>query len=117
MSLACEIVVRTGFEEARVRQQWKIAFLSIASFWLSAYASAQTDSTPHKVQMVTVEPGFQLEVLDWGDSGKPLIFLAGARDTAHRFDGFAPQITGQHHVYGITPSPTGEIEGGVSVGT
>ena len=85
-----------------MRQQWKIAFLSVASFWLSAYASGQTDSTPHKVQMVTVEPGAQLEVLDWGGSGKPLIFLAGAGDTAHRFDGFTPQFTRQHHVYGIT---------------
>jgi non-heme chloroperoxidase len=30
------------------------------------------------------------------------IFLAGAGDTAHRFDAFAPRFTGQHHVYGIT---------------
>ena len=85
-----------------MRQQWKIALLSIASFWSSAYAAAQTDSTPHKVQMVTVEPGVRLEVLDWGGSGIPLIFLAGNGDTAHRFDGFAPQFTKQHHVYGIT---------------
>ena len=85
-----------------MRQRWKIALLSIALLWLSAYASAQTDLTPHKVQMVTVEPGVRLEVLDWGGSGRPLIFLAGAGDTAHRFDGFAPQFTKQHHVYGIT---------------
>src|ERR1700739_852959 len=65
-------------------------------------ASAQTDLSPHKVQFVTVEQGVQLEVLDWGGSGRPLIFLAGAGDTAHRFDGFAPRFTGQHHVYGIT---------------
>lgn len=92
----------TGFEEARVRQQWKIAFLWIVSLWLSAHISAQTDSSPHKVQMVIVEPGVRLEMLDWGGSGRPLIFLAGAGDTAHRFDGFAPQFTKQHHVYGIT---------------
>ena len=88
-------------------QQWKIALVVIASFWPSAYASAQTDSTPHKVQMVTVEPGVRLEVLDWGGSGSPLIFLAGAGDTAHRFDGFAPQFTKQHHVYGITRRGSG----------
>jgi pimeloyl-ACP methyl ester carboxylesterase len=70
--------------------------------WVAAYALAQTDSSPHKIQMVTVEPGVQLEVLDWGGSGKPLVFLAGAGDTAHRFDSFAPQFTSQHHVYGIT---------------
>jgi non-heme chloroperoxidase len=95
-------VVLTGFEEARVRQQRKLAFLLIVSPWLSSYTSAQTDSSPHRVQLVTVEPGIRLEVLDWGGSGRPIIFLAGAGDTAHRFDGFAPQFTQQHHVYGIT---------------
>jgi non-heme chloroperoxidase len=67
---------------------------------LAAYA--QTDSSPHKTQLVSVEPGVQLEVLDWGGSGRPLIFLAGAGDTAHRFDSFAPQFAAQHHVYGVT---------------
>jgi pimeloyl-ACP methyl ester carboxylesterase len=77
-------------------------FLLIALFMLALRASAQRDSSPHKAQFVTVEEGVQLEVLDWGGSGKPLIFLAGAGDTAHRFDLFAPQFTAQHHVYGIT---------------
>jgi non-heme chloroperoxidase len=77
-------------------------FLLIAFFILPLEASAQTDSWAHRVQFVTVDQGVQLEVLDWGGSGRPLIFLAGAGDTAHRFDGFAPQFTAQHHVYGIT---------------
>jgi non-heme chloroperoxidase len=55
-----------------------------------------------KVQFVTVEPGVQLEVLDWGGSGRPLIFLAGNGDTAHSFESFAPKFTSQNHVYGIT---------------
>ena len=77
-------------------------FLLIALFILPLRAPAQTDSSPHRVQYVTVDKGVRLEVLDWGGSGRPLIFLAGAGDTAHRFDGFAPQFTAQHHVYGIT---------------
>ena len=77
-------------------------FLLIAFFILPLEASAQTDSSAHRVQFVTVDQGVQLEVLDWGGSGRPLIFLAGAGDTAHRFDGFASQFTAQHHVYGIT---------------
>jgi non-heme chloroperoxidase len=68
---------------------------------------AQTDHSPHVVRFVTVDPGVQLEVLDWGGSGRPLIFLAGAGDTAHRFDGFAPQFTARHHVYGITRRGSG----------
>lgn len=91
-----------------MRQPWKIAcLLSIASLSPSSYTSAQTDATPHKIQMVTVDPGIRLEVLDWGGSGTPLIFLAGAGDTAHRYDGFAPQFTRQHHVYGITRRGSG----------
>ncbi len=75
--------------------------------WLPAHAVDQADSSPHRIQMVTVEPGVQLEVLDWGGSGRPLVFLAGAGDTAHRFDDFAPQFTKQHHVYGITRRASG----------
>lgn len=59
-------------------------------------------ATAPKVQFVTVEPGVKLEVLDWGGTGRPLIFLAGAGDTAHRFDSFAPLFVAHHHVYGIT---------------
>jgi non-heme chloroperoxidase len=55
-----------------------------------------------KVQFVTVEPDVRLEVLDWGGSGRPLIFLAGNGDTAHSFDGFAQKFTSRNHVYGIT---------------
>jgi pimeloyl-ACP methyl ester carboxylesterase len=79
-----------------------LCFLLIASLMVSLRATAQTDSSPHKVQFVTVEEGVQLEVLDWGGLGRPLIFLAGAGDTAHAFDNFAPKFTGQNHVYGIT---------------
>jgi len=88
-------------------QRWKLSCSLTLSIWLAASAAAQTDASPHRVQLVTVEQGIQLEVLDWGGSGRPLIFLAGAGDTAHRFDGFAPQFTRQHHVYGITRRGSG----------
>lgn len=90
-----------------MRKARSLSFLLIALFILSVKASAQTDFSRHKVQFVTVEKGVQLEVLDWGGSGRPIIFLAGAGDTAHRFDGFAPQFTARHHVYGITRRGSG----------
>jgi len=65
-------------------------------------AQNQADTSSHTIRFVFVDKGVKLEVLDWGGRGRPLIFLAGAGDTAHRFDGFAPQFTAQHHVYGIT---------------
>ena len=79
-----------------------LLFLLFASLVISLQAPAQADSSPHKVSFVTVAEGVQLEVLDWGGYGRPLIFLAGAGDTAHAFDNFAPRFAGQNHVYGIT---------------
>jgi non-heme chloroperoxidase len=64
--------------------------------------SLPTDPSSHKGQFVTVEPGVKLEVLDWGGTGRPLVFLAGLGDSAHVFDKFAPKFTGKYHVYGIT---------------
>jgi non-heme chloroperoxidase len=49
-----------------------------------------------------VQSGVQLEVLDWGGSGPPLVFLAGLGGTGHSFDSFAPKFTSKHHVYAIT---------------
>jgi len=59
-------------------------------------------SSPHTVQMISVEKGVNLEVLDWGGSGRPLVLLTGLGDTAHIFDAFAPKLTPNYHVYGIT---------------
>ena len=60
------------------------------------------DSSPHTVQFVTVDENVKLEVLDWGGAGRPLVLLAGLGNTAHVFDDFAPKLTPEYHVYGIT---------------
>jgi non-heme chloroperoxidase len=53
-------------------------------------------------RMLEVEPGVKLEVLDWGGSGRALVLLAGKGFTAHEFDEYAPKLSAQYHVYGIT---------------
>jgi pimeloyl-ACP methyl ester carboxylesterase len=60
------------------------------------------DPSPHKVQFVDVDAGVKLEVLDWGGSGRALVLLAGLGNTAHVFDEFAPKLTSEYHVFGIT---------------
>lgn len=83
-------------------------FVSAAGVLLAAatFASAQQiewkDPSPHVVKFVTVENDVQLEVLDWGGSGSPLVLLAGLGDTAHVFDDFAPTLTARHRVLAIT---------------
>jgi non-heme chloroperoxidase len=59
------------------------------------------DRSPHKQLRVSVN-GISLEYLDWGGSGKPLVFLAGLGNTAHIFDDIAPQLTDRFHVLAVT---------------
>jgi non-heme chloroperoxidase len=62
----------------------------------------QIDPSPHKAQFIPVEGDIKLEVLDWGGTGRPLVLLTGLGDNAHVFDKFAPKLTANYHVYGIT---------------
>jgi non-heme chloroperoxidase len=66
------------------------------------------DPSPHTIQFVTVDEDVRLEVLDWGGNGRPLVLLPGGGDTAHVFDDFAPKLTSDFHVYGITRRGFGE---------
>ena len=73
-----------NFERATKETAWKI------------------DPSPHTVQMITVDKDVKLEVLDWGGTGRSLVLLTGLGNNAHVFDKFAPKLTANYHVYGIT---------------
>jgi pimeloyl-ACP methyl ester carboxylesterase len=83
-----------------------IPFLIAAELVAPAYSQQQSaswqDTSPHIQRFVSVEKNVQLEVLDWGGNGTPVVLLAGGGNTAHVFDDFAPKLTTDHHVYGIT---------------
>ncbi|MDH3457807.1 MAG: alpha/beta hydrolase [Gemmatimonadota bacterium] len=53
-------------------------------------------------RQVMIDFSTALEVVDWGGRGVPLVLLAGLGHTAHVFDEFAPALTDQYHVLGIT---------------
>src|SRR4030095_4357421 len=59
------------------------------------------DPSPHDVRWATVDSSVRLEVLDWRGSVPPLVLIA-CYLTAHSYDDFAPHLTNQFHVYGIT---------------
>ena len=65
-------------------------------------AQEKVDTSSHHVRFVSVEDGVQLEVLDWGGSGRAVVLLAGLGNTAHVFDEFAPKLSATYHVYGVT---------------
>jgi non-heme chloroperoxidase len=66
------------------------------------------DPSSHMSRIIPVGQDVRLEVLDWGGQGRPFVLLAGGGDTAHIFDDFAPKLTGDFHVYGITRRGFGE---------
>jgi non-heme chloroperoxidase len=73
------------------------------AFCAACFPQARLHNTPsHAVHFVVVEKNVQLEVLDWGGKGKSIVLLAGGGNTAHVFDDFAPKLTTNFHVYGIT---------------
>lgn len=79
-----------------------LAFTSPHSLALSDTLPPWHDPSPHREIHIRVGSAVELEVLDWGGSGPPLVFLAGLQDVAHGFDDFAPEFTGDHHVLAIT---------------
>jgi len=59
------------------------------------------DPSPHQVRFVTVDSNVRLEVLDWGGSGRPVVFIS-CYLSAHAYDNIAPKLTDQFRVYAIT---------------
>jgi non-heme chloroperoxidase len=87
---------------------WRKTSLFLALILFTSHLRSQNasptvpDTSPHQTRLITVEPGVQLEVLDWGGTGPPMVLLAGKGFTAHEFDTFGPKLTTKYHVYGIT---------------
>lgn len=56
---------------------------------------------------VATAPGVSLEVVDWGGSGRVMVFLAGGGHTARQFDRFAPLFAQEYRVLGISRRGSG----------
>ncbi len=80
----------------------ELFLLGVAALLFAQESTAPRDSSPHSVKFINVDKNVNLEVLDWGGSGRPLVMLAGLGGTAHIFDKFAPKLNAAYHVYGIT---------------
>jgi len=84
----------------------KLIKYAMVTAWAATSLCAQTpqwkDPSPHRIHFVRVDDGVQLEVLDWGGSGRALVLLAGSGHSAHIFDDLAVKLTRFSHVYAIT---------------
>ena len=65
------------------------------------------DSAKHEATSITVDQGVQLEVLDFGGQGSPVVLLAGLGATAHSYDELAPMLARKHRVVAITRRGSG----------
>jgi non-heme chloroperoxidase len=74
---------------------------STITLGLVSQSSPWRDPSPHHVRFVTVDKTVRLEVTDWGGSGPSLVLL-GCYLSVHMYDEFAPKLTNQFHVLGIT---------------
>jgi non-heme chloroperoxidase len=60
------------------------------------------DSAAHEVSSVRVDAGVQLEVLDFGGAGTPVVLMPGLGATAHSYDELAPLLARHHRVIALT---------------
>jgi len=75
---------------------WKLLFVALFAFHC-------TNQRPvSSILFVQIDSSTKLEVVDWGGSGPPVVFLAGLGHTAHVFDNFAIALAQKYHVLGIT---------------
>ena len=66
-----------------------------------------SDTAPHEASSIRVDVGVQLEVLDFGGKGSPILLLPGLGATAHSYDELAPLLARQHRVIALTRRGTG----------
>ena len=59
------------------------------------------DRSPHRVAMAAL-PGGQIQYLDWGGKGPPLVLLHGWNSNAHVFDDLAPKLSDRYRVIAIS---------------
>jgi non-heme chloroperoxidase len=82
----------------------KVGLVVVLTSVLVAALAAQPawrDPSPHEVRFVTVDSSVRLEVLDWGGTGRPIVFL-GCYLSGHVFDEIGPKLTDRFHVYAFT---------------
>jgi non-heme chloroperoxidase len=66
------------------------------------------DAAAHETHSIRVDEGVQLEVLDFGGSGPPILLLPGLGATAHSYDELAPRLAKKHRVIAMTRRGAGQ---------
>ena len=65
------------------------------------------DAAPHEAHSISVDGGVQLEVLDFGGTGSPILLLPGLGATAHSYDELGALLAKKHRVIAMTRRGSG----------
>lgn len=81
--------------------------IKIALIFVTLLLSLSCNKKPekllnHNIKFIKIRNNVNLEILDWGGNGTPMLFLSGLGNSAHVFDNFAPRFTDEFHVYALT---------------
>src|SRR4051812_16588174 len=87
---------------------WSVVIPLIFALHLDAQPD-RADKSPHKTGFLTVN-NVKLHYLDWGGNGDALLFLHGMGDSAHVYDGLAPNFTNEFRVLALTRRGHGQSE-------
>lgn len=71
--------------DASITGTWTQRASEPLNFTRPTAATAWRDTSPHRSRFIAVEKDVRLEVLDWGGTGRPVVLLAGAGNSAHVF--------------------------------
>lgn len=80
----------------------KIILVGVTISLLMSCGSKTERLLIHKINLIKISNEVNLELLDWGGTGTPMLFLSGLGNSAHVFDDFAPKFTDKFHVYALT---------------
>ncbi len=78
-----------------IRLSAGVLLLALSSSAVALDPASTVDGSPHRVRMITVDSTVRLEVLDWGGSGRPLLFV-GCYLSGHVFDEIPARRSREH---------------------
>ncbi len=82
--------------------KWQIPKYPILRVTYTKVPHATWTIVEPKIKHVNVQPGVDVEAIDWGGTGRPLLWLAGLGNTGHDFYGIVPDLIKHYHVYSMT---------------
>ncbi|MBC6605277.1 alpha/beta hydrolase [Hymenobacter sp. BT188] len=83
----------------------------VAIFFLfSCSTSNKKSQAVYQTKFVSGSTNNKIEILDFGGTGEPVLFLSGLGNSAHVFIDFAPKFCDKFHVYAMTRRGFGASE-------